>query len=252
MSERRAKIGHWQLSVRDQAIFWSAETFRLHDRDPSLGTPKVADALAFYVGEDRERVSEYVQTSMAEGSPFSYSARIRTEQGRTKDVLVHGVTEMENGLPKLVFGTIQDVSEIRTIARQRDQLFSLPLCMLAIANSEGSFTYLNEMWHKTLGWSLNELKTRPFLDFVHPDDQSATLIEFKQLMEVPHHKTLHFQNRYRNKDGGWCWFSWSAIRGEDGNIYASAIDVTPIKEAQMAKEPASSAGQPFTKRHRMG
>ena len=42
-----------------------------------------------------------------------------------------------------------------------------------------TFEELNRVWQETLGWSLAELYSRPWIDFVHPDDQAATLPQVK-------------------------------------------------------------------------
>ena len=46
--------------------------------------------------------------------------------------------------------------------------------MLCVADKRGYFTRLNQAWTKTLGWSIDELMSRPYLDFIHPDDLEAT------------------------------------------------------------------------------
>ena len=43
--------------------------------------------------------------------------------------------------------------------------------LFAVANFEGRFTHANPACEQTLGWGSEELCSRPFLDFVHPDDR---------------------------------------------------------------------------------
>lgn len=59
-------------------------------------------------------------------------------------------------------------------------LLELSLDMLCIANAESYFTRLSPAFTRTLGWSLEELMYRPFLDFVHPDDWANTLQEVER------------------------------------------------------------------------
>jgi rsbT co-antagonist protein RsbR len=47
----------------------------------------------------------------------------------------------------------------------------------------GYFVDLNPMWEPTLGWTIEELKARPFVEFVHPDDRAATQAEAGRLSE---------------------------------------------------------------------
>ena len=49
--------------------------------------------------------------------------------------------------------------------------------MLCVANDRGYFTRVNQAWTKALGWSVDELTSRPYIDFIHPDDLEATIRE---------------------------------------------------------------------------
>jgi PAS domain S-box-containing protein len=101
--------------------------------------------------------------------------------------------------------------------------------MLCVADSRGYFTRVNQAWTKTLGWSAEELTSRPYTDFVHPDDLQATLRE-AQLLLTGTHETISFENRYRCRDGTYRWLSWQAtfVAGSD-QLVGSARDVTSHK-----------------------
>lgn len=49
--------------------------------------------------------------------------------------------------------------------------------MLCVADNRGYLTRVNQAWTKTLGWSAEELTSRPYIDFVHPEDLAATVRE---------------------------------------------------------------------------
>jgi PAS domain S-box-containing protein len=90
---------------------------------------------------------------------------------------------------------------------------------------------LNPAWKRTLGWTLEELQARPFLDFVHPDDRQATLAEVGVLAGGA--PTIAFENRYRRKDGPYRWLQWNASSLPDRRlIYATARDVTDQKRLE--------------------
>jgi len=104
----------------------------------------------------------------------------------------------------------------------------LSLDMVCIANTQGHFVQLNPAFSQNLGYSTEELLGRPFLEFVHPEDQAETLREVEKLAKgVP---TLDFTNRYRCSDGSYRWFQWRSAPEADGTLYAVARDITPDRE----------------------
>lgn len=105
--------------------------------------------------------------------------------------------------------------------------------LVCSAGFDGFFKQLNAAWTQTLGWSEAELCSRPFVEFVHPDDREATEHVSARLTQGA--ITVDFVNRYATKDGGWRWMEWQATAiVDEGLIYASARDITLRKAAQDA------------------
>jgi anti-sigma regulatory factor (Ser/Thr protein kinase) len=72
--------------------------------------------------------------------------------------------------------------------------------------------------------------SRPYLEFVHPDDRNPTTTEADRLSSGG--PVLAFENRYRGKDGVYRWLEWVAVPyPEEQVIYAAARDITERKEA---------------------
>lgn len=104
--------------------------------------------------------------------------------------------------------------------------------MLSLANAQGWLTRVNPAWTKTLGWSAEELTTRPYIDFVHPEDREATLEE-AELLAGGDHETIWFENRYRHRDGSYRWLAWKVmVPPGSGELVASARDITEQKVAE--------------------
>jgi PAS domain S-box-containing protein len=126
-----------------------------------------------------------------------------------------------------------------------DRFFTMSLDLLCIAGFDGVFRRLNPAWERTLGYTLTELTARPFLEFVHADDQAETLTELEKLATGAH-ETIAFENRYRAKDGSFRWLMWKcAPLSSEQLIYATARDITESKQMQerlrQLKETAEAA-----------
>jgi PAS domain-containing protein len=57
--------------------------------------------------------------------------------------------------------------------------FDGSLDLLATVDLNGRFTRVNPAWERTLGHAAQTLCSRPFIEFVHPDDREATLAEIE-------------------------------------------------------------------------
>ena len=119
---------------------------------------------------------------------------------------------------------------------QFERLFMLSLDLLCIAGFDGIFKRVNPAWQKVFGWTEEELTSRPYLDFIHPDDRERTMQIASEISRGA--RIISFENRYRCKDGSYKWLMWtSAPSPELGLIYATARDTSDRKraEARMAE-----------------
>ena len=119
--------------------------------------------------------------------------------------------------------------KIKQQAEEIENFFNCAIDLLCIANTDGYFERLNQEWQNALGYTLEELKEKRFLEFVHPDDVPATLQVMSQL--VGQNKVLEFINRYRCKDGSYRWIEWRSYPHEN-KIFAAARDITERKQTE--------------------
>ncbi|SKA92230.1 PAS domain S-box-containing protein [Prosthecobacter debontii] len=158
----------------------------------------------------------------------------------------HGYFEAEMGTTLYTITTISMVSSLiwwsaRSLHRSHKQrirvekelegFFTVSLDMLCIASKDGYFKRINPAFSQTLGYTEEELLSRPFVEFVHPEDLERTRAETGQVSGGQ--SSDHFENRYLCKDGSWKWLWWKGRNLEEtGLIYATARDITEQKEAE--------------------
>jgi PAS domain S-box-containing protein len=129
-----------------------------------------------------------------------------------------------------------DQEEWKTLADQSDdRFFAISIDMLCFMDFNGFFKRLNPAWERTLGFTLEELRSRPAIEFVHPDDRERTLAQNGQVKTGG--QALGFENRYLCKDGSYRWLLWNAAPDFDQQvIYSVARDITERKRAEEERE----------------
>lgn len=116
-----------------------------------------------------------------------------------------------------------------------DRFFTNSIDMLCHLDFSGYFKRLNPAWERTLGFTIEELMSRPFIEFVHPDDRERTLKQNASVMAG--RQAIAFENRYLCKDGSYRWFRWNAAPDSGQKvIYSVARDITESKLAEEERE----------------
>lgn len=124
---------------------------------------------------------------------------------------------------------VKTKKDLQNRTEELEDFFNVNLDLLCIADTDGNFIRLNRAWSDILGYGVNELAGRKFLDFVHPEDIPATLMAVSKLSKQE--MIVDFVNRYRGADGNYRWIEWrSNPKGK--LIYAAARDITERIKAE--------------------
>jgi PAS domain S-box-containing protein len=152
---------------------------------------------------------------------------LRAKDGRSVTVEGNVASGVDHGRT-VCFIRFVDVTERRESETQMDRFFALCVDLLSICDFNGRFIRLNPAWERTLGWTAGELQWRPFINFVHPDDRTATLQTMSAL--VAGTPIRNFENRFQTKDGSYRWLLWNASANlEAGLVYSTAADISDRK-----------------------
>jgi PAS domain S-box-containing protein len=196
------------------------------------------------VGGDPRRLAVSLDGRHLEGfgSPPARSASFATLGRRWRiDVASAPATGLQTLLPWLaiawpIAAALIAILVGRGIARRRraerevEGIFDLSLDLLCIAGLDGHFKRVNPAFVRTLGYTTQELLSRPFLDFVHPDDRRGTGEAMETLKRGE--KVVQFENRYMCADGSVRWLQWSTRpMPDEGLVYGAARDVTDNRRA---------------------
>lgn len=103
--------------------------------------------------------------------------------------------------------------------------------LLCIAGYDGYFKRINPAVSRILGYSEEELFSRPINEFVHPDDRAITQEQRENLHK--HIPLLDFENRYLTKTGETIWLSWTSMPDDESQtVYAIAKNITHKKKIE--------------------
>ncbi len=122
-------------------------------------------------------------------------------------------------------------ARVRALHEEREQLYRLTTDLVGTAGFDGYFRRLNPSWTRALGWTEEELASKPWLEFVHPDDIESTIAAAAKLADG--NEVSYFENRYRCKSGEYRWLDWRSVPlVAEKLIYSIARDVTEAKAVE--------------------
>ena len=132
-----------------------------------------------------------------------------------------------------VVGYFVDITERRKAEEKYDRIVNISPNLICVTGMDGYFKFVNPAWEKLLGYTGEELLSKPVASFIHPDDIVRNNAERANLARG--NLTLDFENRYIHKDGSIRHFLWTAAPMPDEKlIYSIAIDITERMQVEEA------------------
>jgi signal transduction histidine kinase/CheY-like chemotaxis protein len=111
-AQASAKLGSWEYSVSTGTLLWSAELFRILNRDPAAGPPSFADVLPLVHPEDRASFQRHFVLALAISQGHRGEYRLACPDGSIRRLEVRNEatpgTAPDAGR---LTGTMQDVTE---------------------------------------------------------------------------------------------------------------------------------------------
>jgi PAS domain S-box-containing protein len=113
-----------------------------------------------------------------------------------------------------------------------EEVFDLALDLIVIVGFDGGFKRVNPAFERTIGYSLRELRDRPFLEVIHPEDLPWLRNMFGEFVRGDRDDMIGVEHRVVCRDGSVRWIqSNSRVLPERGVVFAVARDVTDRRRA---------------------
>jgi two-component system, cell cycle sensor histidine kinase and response regulator CckA len=258
-AQRLAHIGSWNWDLRSNVLIWSDEHYRIFGLQPGEIDLTYESIVANYVHpDDIDQVKSFVANACSTLEPFNFYYRIIRPDGAVRMVQVFGnVVGDEQGNPIRMFGTAQDVTELKRAEEEQARLnaqleserqrlnniiASVPGVVWEAWGEPGAqrIDFVSDYIKPMLGYDVKEWLSTPnfWLSIVHPDDRERTsqaaAVSFASGQTS---STLEF--RWITKAGKvrWAQSNTAVIRDETGQplgLRGVTIDITERKRAEEA------------------
>ena len=252
-AQQIAHIGNWSWDLKDQAICWSNEIYRIYELEPQT---ELTDLASFNHPEDAAFVRKEMEYSKLTGQPHDFYYRIVLADGREKHLHALGqVFRNEMGIAEKMFGTLQDVTSLKIIEKEHQEqehfiqkIAELTPSIITVYDIKtGGFLFINQAIQTVMGYKPEEVLKKGtgfFIQITHPDDLPRILAENNKAVEKANHKSSpdgpdfvqEFTYRMRHANGQWRWFhTFGTVfeRGADHEV-ESVINVSLDVTEQMA------------------
>ncbi|MEQ8634365.1 PAS domain-containing hybrid sensor histidine kinase/response regulator [Gimesia maris] len=165
------KIGGWHLNLKNQELFWTAETYVIHEVEPDF-KPTLENAIEFYPPDIRPQIQSAVKNAINAGQSWDLKLPFITAKGRHIWVRAQGELEYQNNKPVRLVGAFQDITREKQLEAEftllqdhqfstRAQLESVIRAATEISiiatDTEGLITLFSPGAERLLGYSAEEM-----------------------------------------------------------------------------------------------
>jgi protein-histidine pros-kinase len=168
-AQQLAHIGSWEWDIPTNAVTWSDELYRIYGVTHADLAPSYEGWLQMVHPRDRDFANGVVQKAFASCSDFHYTHRLIRPDGEVRILEAFGhVVTGPDGKPLKMFGTAQDVTELRSAESRFRQLLDLAPDAIIGVGADGRIELASEQTEKLFGYDREELMGQR-LELLVPD-----------------------------------------------------------------------------------
>ena len=173
-----AKIGGWSLDLKTNKLFWTGETYRIHEVEP-LFKPQLENAINFYAPEAQPVIKKAIEAAIKPGESFDLELPFITAKGNHLWVRSIGHAEKVNGEAVRLYGVFHDITERKNsenalreseyFLRKAQEIAHLGSWSLDLINNKLTWSDEN---YRIFGLPINQFGAtyEAFLEAIHPED----------------------------------------------------------------------------------
>ncbi|WP_295648745.1 PAS domain S-box protein [uncultured Mucilaginibacter sp.] len=181
------KIAGWDLYVADKALKLSDEMYGIFGIDAKLDTVDYGFLLKIIHADDLDKFVQAINTTIYYGTDFDIVHRLYF-RNEIKHVRQLGKMEYLDGAPYKIRGTIQDITELKSIETERNKvtdenkrlgtIVTRINNMVVMLNTESRVTWVNNAFEKFTGYTLTEVIGLKPSEFMWGPDTDIDTIQY--------------------------------------------------------------------------
>ncbi|PMP70248.1 MAG: hypothetical protein C0187_05760 [Calditerrivibrio nitroreducens] len=244
-AEKIAKIGSWELDIKNNKLFWSNEIYDIFEIDKQEFGASCDAFISTVHPDDREKVSDAYWESVRMKKSYQVEHRLLMSDGRIKYVIERGKTFYnKDGEPIRSIGTVQDITEkvlLEKSVKEQEIIFKsifdrAPVGII-FTNKFGDIILINDYLLELLEHNYQDLKNKNISEIIFSEDYEKEQIFIQGILnnEIDYYR---IENRYVKRDGSLIWMdsNRSSLKDEDGNIKNLISVVVNINDKKIAEQ----------------
>ncbi len=214
-AQRLSHIGHWELDIINNELFWSEEIHNIFETDPEKFGASYQSFLEHIHPEDRDKVDKAYADSIINKKPYSITHRLLLEGGRVKYVQERCRTEYnEAGKPIRSIGTVQDITEQKYAEETRIRLetaIAQTADSILITDPDGNIQYVNPSFERITGYSCEEVTGR------NP-----------RILNSARHDNAFYRDMWATITSGRAWKGHLINKKKNGELFDEEATISPV------------------------
>ena len=239
-AQRLSKTGSFGWNVSTGEIFWSEETYRIFQYDPTT-KPTLELVLQRIHPEDTNVVQQTIKHASEAGKDYQHKYRLVMPDGSVKHlhVVAHAAKDKSGELEFV--GAVMDITQENqskeTVERQKthlDELFKRTPAPMVLLDVDGEVLRMNREFESLFQYTVEEAVGRNLVDLIIPEEMQAHFENNKRLLQMD--ERIDMETVRRCKDGERLIVHLVGVRvplpsGKVG-VYAIYRDITASKHSE--------------------
>ncbi|WP_197994772.1 PAS domain S-box protein [Gimesia panareensis] len=233
-----AKIGGWHLELETRELFWTQETYAIHEVEPGY-QPSVENAYQFYAPEAQPVIQGALERSLETGESWDLKLPFITAKGKHIWVRAQGELEYEQGRPVRLVGAFQDITEEKQNEKQLSRLataVSKSTNGVIITDARGRVEWVNDRFTQITGYGLESVVGKLPGAVLQGEKTDPQAIEYMaQKVRAGESFETELINYHQSGTEYWVHIKADPILDADGNLtgfMAIENDITERKQAE--------------------